>query len=135
MSKVGIFTVVFNSLPKSNRDDIADSRCLKIYCNLIFERTTVGFQQDVSNFILVIYQEIGCYKQELFHALFSLTRRINWNVYWAVVLIGKSKHSPNPAAVQVTHEQSSSLHKANIAISCTLRSLKEAAYYSIIHSF
>ena len=76
MSKVGIFTAVFNNFPKSNRDDIEDSRCLKIYCNLIFERTTLGFQQEVSNCIPVNYQEIGCYKQELFHALFSLTQRI-----------------------------------------------------------
>jgi hypothetical protein len=65
MNNVGIFIAVLHSIPKPNMNESADSRSLNKHCSLIFERTTVGFQQGVSNCTPVTSQQIGCYKPEI----------------------------------------------------------------------
>jgi hypothetical protein len=54
MNEVGIFISVLHSIPKPTTDYSAASRSLNTYGSLNFERERVGFQQFVSNCILVI---------------------------------------------------------------------------------
>jgi hypothetical protein len=65
MNNVDIFIAVLHCIPKPNRNESADSRSLNKHCSLIFERKTVGFQQGVSNCILVTSYQTGCYKPEI----------------------------------------------------------------------